>query len=63
VIPISKKGKELQDIVAGEVVWDNHACMPLRHDDEQFLPQLAHCRASGIDVVTLNVGYGSSNIE
>ena len=40
------------------VVWDNHACMPLRPLDESFLPQLERCRRSGFTAVTLNVGFG-----
>ncbi|MFT5142516.1 MAG: membrane dipeptidase [Rhodothermales bacterium] len=36
------------------LVWDNHACMPLR-PDASFLPQLARLRAAGIDMVVLNV--------
>jgi len=31
--------------------------MPLRHDDESFLPQLARYRDSGIDIASLNVGF------
>ncbi len=46
----------------GGVVWDNHLCMPLRCDDE-FLPDLERCRASGLDVVSLNVGFGEDSIE
>ena len=41
----------------GGVVWDNHACMPLRVGDRSFLPQLARYRAVGVDVVSLNVGF------
>jgi membrane dipeptidase len=37
------------------LVWDNHACLPLRDIDE-FLPQLARYRAAGADVVTVNIG-------
>jgi membrane dipeptidase len=37
------------------LVWDNHACLPLR-DIEEFLPQLARYRAAGADVVTVNIG-------
>jgi membrane dipeptidase len=37
------------------LVWDNHACLPLREIDE-FLPQLARYRAAGVDVVTVNIG-------
>jgi membrane dipeptidase len=40
------------------LVWDNHACMPLRPDDARFLPELAAVRASGVDVISLNIGFG-----
>lgn len=39
------------------LVWDNHACMPLRPDDESFLPQLERYRRAGVTVVCLNVGF------
>jgi len=45
------------ELLKSTVVWDNHGCMPLRPDDERFLPQLARYRAAGVDVVTLNVGF------
>ena len=53
-ISISKQSHAL---LADTLVWDNHQCMPLRPGDETFLPQLARCRRSGIDVVSLNVGF------
>jgi membrane dipeptidase len=45
------------------LVWDNHACMPLRPLDESFLPQLARHKAAGADVVSLNIGFGEQGIE
>lgn len=45
------------------IVWDNHACMPLRPNDKSFLPQLERVHASGIDTITLNVGCGGQGIE
>jgi membrane dipeptidase len=39
------------------IVWDNHACMPLRPGDVSFLPQLERVRQAGIDVVSLNVSF------
>lgn len=45
------------------LVWDNHACMPLRPDDERFLPELERVRASGGDMVSLNVGFGPQSLE
>lgn len=44
-------------LLARSLVWDNHGCMPLRPGDEAFLPQLARYRESGVDVVSLNVGF------
>lgn len=37
------------------IVWDNHACLPLRDIDE-WLPALSRYRDSGVDVVTVNIG-------
>jgi membrane dipeptidase len=45
------------------LVWDNHACLPLRPHDPGFLPQLERHRAAGTHVVMLNVGYGEDGIE
>ena len=39
------------------VCWDNHACMPLRPGDVQFLPQLERMRRAGVDVVSLNISF------
>jgi membrane dipeptidase len=43
------------------VVWDNHACMPLRPDDS-FLPQLERFRRSGVNVVSLNIGFAEFSL-
>lgn len=39
------------------LVWDNHACMPLRPGDTSFLPQLQRVRDAGINVISLNVSF------
>lgn len=40
-------------------VWDNHACPPMAIGDlPRHLPTLARYRAAGVDVVSLNIGYG-----
>jgi len=39
------------------VIWDNHACMPLRAGDVTFLPQLERVRKAGITLVSLNVSF------
>jgi membrane dipeptidase len=46
-----------QNLMANSLVWDNHGCMPLRSDDFDFLPQLERYKKSGVDIVSLNVGY------
>jgi membrane dipeptidase len=50
--------KATGDLFRSAIVWDNHACMPLRPLDERFLPQLERCRQAGVTAVTLNVGFG-----
>lgn len=52
-----------QHLIDRTVVWDNHACMPLRPMDESFLPQLARHRAAGVSLVILNVAYDASPPE
>ncbi len=52
--PISEKTRQL---LAGALVWDDHICMPLRPQDETFLPQLQRAKDSGYDIVSLNIGF------
>jgi len=47
----------VRDLFTRTVVWDNHSCMPLRYDDESFLPQLARHKAIGTNFVILNVSF------
>lgn len=47
----------MRELFSTAVVWDNHACMPLRAD-ATFLPQLERYRKAGVTVVSLNVGFG-----
>ena len=51
------------ELLKSNLVWDNHACMPLRPADRSFLPQLERFRAVGADVVSLNIGYGEDSLE
>jgi membrane dipeptidase len=39
------------------ILWDNHACMPLRPEDDSFLPQLARHKSAGVSLVILNVCF------
>lgn len=50
-------------LLDASLVWDNHACLPMRPHDESFLPQLARYRAARVDHVSLNVGFGEMGIE
>src|SRR5690348_445577 len=49
-------------IVSAGVVWDNHACMPLRTNDE-YLGQIERYRENGVNVVSLNVGFAEIGWE
>ena len=46
-------------LINDSLIWDNHACMPLRPDDSSFLPQLGRFQQAGVNIVTLNVGFDS----
>lgn len=50
-------------LIDDTIVWDNHACLPLRPHDERFLPQLERYRAAGFTVISINVGFGEQGIE
>ena len=39
------------------LIWDNHACMPLRPGEVAFLDQLSVYRSIDASVVSLNVGF------
>lgn len=53
-VAVSERTQKLLDRT---LVWDSHACMPLRPADESFLPQLARHRNSGVNLVILNIYY------
>jgi len=52
-----------KSVISSSLVWDNHGCMPLRPDDELFLPELELYRSSGVDVAMLNIGFGEQGVE
>jgi membrane dipeptidase len=39
------------------IVWENHACMPLRPGDSTFLSDLERVRNAGVNVISLNVSF------
>jgi membrane dipeptidase len=45
------------------VVWDNHACAPLRPGETDFLPTLERYRDAGFTMVSLNVGFADNPAE
>ena len=47
----------------GRVVWDNHACAPLRPGETDFLPVLERYRDAGFNTVSLNVGFALDPAE
>jgi membrane dipeptidase len=53
----------VNDLLRDSIVWDNHTCLPLRPNDDRFLPELARVRDSGVTVVSLNVGFDVEPIE
>ena len=50
-------GVTVHELLSRTIVWDNHSCMPLRHDDASFLPQLARHRAAGANMVIPNASF------
>lgn len=58
-----KQSGSIHAFIGSSFVWDNHACMPLRPGDEEFLPQLERARAAGFSAVTLNIGFGEQTPE
>lgn len=44
------------------IVWDNHACLPLRNT-EQWLPGISRYRAAGVTAVTINIGDSHEPLE
>jgi membrane dipeptidase len=48
---------QTRSLLRNTLVWESHACMPLRPGDVAFLPQLERLRRSGFDVVSLNVSF------
>ena len=49
--------------LSSNLVWDNHACLPLRPDDHSFLPQLQRMRDAHVDIVSINIGFGPIPLE
>lgn len=50
-------GARAGELLRSGLVWDNHGCLPLRAD-ATFLPQLERYKGAGVNVVSINVGFG-----
>ncbi|USI77692.1 dipeptidase [Sphingopyxis sp. USTB-05] len=44
-------------------MWNNHACLPLRPNDHDFFARLRDVAAAGVDVISVNVGFGPVPLE
>ena len=52
-----------ETIVRNALVWDNHGCMPVGAPyGDEFLPQLHRYRDAGVNVVSLNIGFGEMDV-
>lgn len=60
---ISAERERALALIEGNLVWDNHGCMPLRWEDERFLPQLERYLNAGFDVAVLNIDFGDVSVE
>lgn len=50
-------GAEARRLHEEALVWDNHGCLPIRLDGS-FLPEISRYREAGVDMVSINVGFG-----
>ena len=56
--------REAKAVHSHSLVWDNHGCLPLELDKNlEFIPQLQRYRDAGVDVVSINTGYGEIELE
>lgn len=50
-------------LIRDNILWDNHACLPLRPNDHRFLRALYRHRKAGFDIVSINIGYGHQALD
>jgi membrane dipeptidase len=60
---MSSSKNRAQQILRKTLCCDLHGCMPMRPDDETFLPQLERYRAAGTKLIFLNVGWDVHTVE
>lgn len=53
---------DVRALLQDALVWDNHACLPLSPNDVRFLPELDRYRRVGVDVLSINVGFGEQSV-
>ena len=49
--------EQARQLMRESLVWENHACMPVRAGDTDFLPQLQRLRDLGVNLVILNISF------
>ncbi len=53
----------VKTIVSNTLAWDNHGCMPVGVPySTDVLPELRRYREAGVNVVSLNVGFGEMDV-
>ena len=59
-----KVSQEAEALHNHSIVWDNHGCLPLDLEKNlEFIPQLQRYKDAGVDVVSINAGYGEIGLE
>jgi membrane dipeptidase len=61
VLDLQAVSSRIQKLLHSVVVWDNHACLPMRADTT-FIPQIERYRRAGITVLSLNVGFAGMSL-
>jgi len=49
-------------LIRNSLVWENHCCMPFV-DIPRWMPQLERYRASGFDIVHVNIGDSDVSLD
>lgn len=61
--PPGKISSLARSLIQNSLVWDNHTCLPLRPDDHAFFSRLDEVAKSGVNVISVNVGFGPVSLE
>lgn len=61
--PLKGTASRAKQLLQDAFCCDLHGCMPIRPNDERFLPELQRYHAAGVKLVFLNVGWDVLSIE